>query len=1289
MEENTTIRIIKVLRELNISLERAVEFLKRNKIFIDQNPNAKINEYEYSLLKQQYESKTIPNSIKEIEQSIGIILIEKSEYYNEFHGLIFDNFYVLNENNEIIRLDIYNVKIQNISFLKSNRKISYLSLRNCDLKNIEPISLLRELKSLHLQTNDIGNYYVVKKLTFLKELSIADGTIVDFDFLPKQIEILTLKDCNIKDLNFLRGLKSLRYLDLSYNSITDISPLKEFENISDLDLSYNKIVSINGINKLNSFDFLYLNNNKIEDISILKDIQISSELHLGSNEIIDLTPLYYSFKKGEINFINAFDNPLIYPPQEVVIRGENEIVQWFDKIFENIEKCKQKIDNARQNGKIRLDIGMMGLTDLSLIPNLFEFENLEELILSNHYAEYKADGEYWEKIESDNDFYPNNILNLPNDIKKLKNLKKLIIGGDWKKGDRWNRWRIKDITPVFSLKKLELLNASNNKIERITVGNSVKLNNLKIIHLNNNKLNTFYTLTKFPNLEELYLSNNELTRVTNLESILSLKTIDLHRNNITSIRPLFNLLKNTKINISNSKWDKQTINIQENPLKEPNYETINTGKEAVIRYFESEWKKVINKEIKLILVGNSEVGKTTLVKYLDNEKDLDKVHEATHWMIEKDISSKHIIKKLNEKCNIRVFDFGGQDYYHDTHHIFFTGNTVYLLLWEKSTNNLKSRTLNQKVNGKERSIETQDYPVKYWLDSIKHFIKEKSNILQDSKVKYEYNSNLLLIQNKVSKAEEIESLNNLELKSESNFLFIYDFINIDILKDKRNLGHFDNLLSEIINEMEVVGSNILEYQDIIRKELNKYTGRQILNFNEFILYCNNVLPKNISADEAKDLCSYLKQLGLIFYLPNYSKIYLDKNWVLENIYKILDGLLVFNGEFDREYIEESIKLNSDNVLIDGLLDLMFEFKIIFHNPLNDKYIAPLYLPKEPSEGVSLFLLEKRISYRRFEYNGFIHKTIILDFFYEYGKKTISDEKKYYYWKDGLIIKDDLTSQILYIKFNNGNEHGNAFIDIFKLNNEDKKDKFVTEVIKFIKDINNKFFKLDSKDIEDKKINVEDYYEEMVTINNKDFVSLKLLNENEEKGKFVFSERKMIEKNTRDQTRKDINLVDYKQFLNNKNMVKKIFISYSKYDNDYKDEFVKHLVTLKDENLIDPFNCDEIDLGENSHEVIQRKLAECDYMVALVSVDYMNTNYIREFEIDKAQELGKKIIPIIIKPCDWETSKLGKYHATLRGTDISLDKVLFLKEIIKETTQIERAALWVKIIKEIRKKLLKK
>ncbi|WP_239023269.1 MULTISPECIES: translation initiation factor IF-2 [Flavobacterium] len=54
MSEERVIRINKVLRELNISLERAVDYLKDKGIAIDANPNAKISEGEFNILQSQF-----------------------------------------------------------------------------------------------------------------------------------------------------------------------------------------------------------------------------------------------------------------------------------------------------------------------------------------------------------------------------------------------------------------------------------------------------------------------------------------------------------------------------------------------------------------------------------------------------------------------------------------------------------------------------------------------------------------------------------------------------------------------------------------------------------------------------------------------------------------------------------------------------------------------------------------------------------------------------------------------------------------------------------------------------------------------------------------------------------------------------------------------------------------------------------------------------------------------------------------------------------------------------------
>jgi translation initiation factor IF-2 len=54
MSEERNIRINKVLRELNISLERAVDYLKDKGIAIESNPNAKISNNEFDILQSQF-----------------------------------------------------------------------------------------------------------------------------------------------------------------------------------------------------------------------------------------------------------------------------------------------------------------------------------------------------------------------------------------------------------------------------------------------------------------------------------------------------------------------------------------------------------------------------------------------------------------------------------------------------------------------------------------------------------------------------------------------------------------------------------------------------------------------------------------------------------------------------------------------------------------------------------------------------------------------------------------------------------------------------------------------------------------------------------------------------------------------------------------------------------------------------------------------------------------------------------------------------------------------------------
>lgn len=894
-------------------------------------------------------------------------------------------------------------------------------------------------------------------------------------------------------------------------------------------------------------------------------------------------------------------------------RTENDDLSLASLLIENCLKTKSKI----------LDIGNCGLRDLTIIPELFECTHIEVLILSNEWGSFE-NGK-WKKLTSKNKGRKNNIRFIPDSIAELSELKILVCGGDWNEYDdkEWNRWEISTFAPITKLKKLEYLNLSNNILSSLIGLN--KLTFLKTVYLNNNKISKVESLNDLVYLRELNLSNNKLKTVDFISRLVSIKTLDLHHNLIRDLRPIKDIIES--IGISNTKWETNILNISKNPLEQPPMEVVNLGKDAVLGLFKDIAKsgRYINKDIKVILVGNSEVGKSTLVKYLDTEVGLANNHLPTLWMDEKIIKSKYIITTIGEECFLHIFDFGGHDYFHDTHHLFYSTNTIYLLLWDSETNKLNFRkSLQRTKENIEVEIETQDYPIRYWLDSIKFYTKdvEADNFEFEIKREVTYSSPLLLIQNKVDDASKIVFQNSKSLKND--YSFMYDTINVSI-KPKRNLEHFDSLFLEMLNKMTIIGAVLPKFYEPIKNSIPSYNGKPVLTFKEFMEYCNRIPRVSIDEDQCRRLVKYLDQVGLLLRTNEDSegeKIYIDKKWVIENMHKVLEKLMDRKGEFKRDYVVRV--LGSDDSKVDDLLSMMHEFKIIFQHPYSDTYIAPLYLPKIPDGKVKLFLNEKQIPFRRFEFKGFIQKNVILSIFQKFGTLFSLDKDKdiFYYWKDGLVIKNPNTDEIIMIKFHLGNEEGNACIDIYELTKKDKP-LFREDVLKYIREVNQGY-----------------ELEEMVTLNGEDYISKELLEKNASIGKYIFSEKKMSDPKKTKEEEKLFKLKDYMEFIDNPVKKKKVVISYSKKDVAQIHTLKRYLRPLVDAELIEePWYCTSLNPGDDWDTKIKSKFQEADIIFFMISEYFYSTKYIIDHEITTAinrYDSGEsvKIVPIILEFYDW-------------------------------------------------------
>lgn len=1066
-------------------------------------------------------------------------------------------------------------------------------------------------------------------------------------------------------------------LNLDNCNLFSILFLSKFKQLESLSLQGNKIVSGYPLSSLTKLTYLNISNNDLNDISYLKGLSKLVYLNINGTKIFDLSPLYNHLKSHNIDLKMSDDVPIRYPDFRNYNYDQPEVVKWFDDIWNNA-KSKILINLLEQN-KV-LDLGNCGLTDLTFIPDLYKCTHLETLILSNEWSEYQDSG--WQRITSGNNGPSNNIFYIPDEILRLRNLKVIICGGDWKgrRGD-WNRWRLNSFAVFTKFKDLQYLNLSNNLISRgITL---TKMQELERLHINNNLISSITAGRKLPALEELYLSNNLIKNISFVNNLPNLQTLDLHSNMLEDLFHAKSLLK--RFELSDSKWKKGVLNLASNNLSVPNIDVILQGKDRINNYFaqyEAEQsvklKPFSNRDIKLVLVGNSNAGKSTLVNFLLTRNWDDKIL-STHWI---EIKKWEIsINKRNIK--VRIFDFGGQEYYHDTHYLFFTRQTAYLLLWDKEGNDFGEITVDHLYkDGSRKSTVVQNYPLTYWLDSIDYHTNRRTlsddelkiiqilderdrqinealkkgdditkSVVQSTKaIVNQLNlPNVLICQNKVDESINIDFLNQEKLKAKHPK--IYEMLATSI-KTGRGADHLVDILLEMISKIPVLEREYLGTWGIIKDviEQNANTYKKEMSIQEFTRFCNEIIKeipevkkahKDLSIsvlfnqNDTRSFAQYLTNIGLVLYFPEddnlKNKIFINQSIVLSTIYNILEGLNILKGVFNDNHILKALGKRKFDEECKNIINLMKHFKIVIPHPaLPETYIAPLYLPKEPSKSIKLFLGIFKKPVFRFMFEGFIHKHIILQFFQTFGDKVMKgadDNELYYFWRDGLIIKSSDKDDIVYVKFCNGNDKNKkTYIEVYSLNNTEG--SFLSEVI-----------------LELEKIIPSDV-KKAVTLNGEDFIPVEVIHVEERLNNWVFH-----------YNHKYYKLPDFKKYLKTPIKMKKIFISYSKADASYLTKLENHLSVLRRNGTISLWNCRQLLPGEKWDGKIKKELEEADIIIFMVSDDFLATDYIWDIEIKRAIERENldpdnvKVVPIIVRSCYWEESPLSVYNTAPKKAQV--------------------------------------
>jgi hypothetical protein len=111
---------------------------------------------------------------------------------------------------------------------------------------------------------------------------------------------------------------------------------------------------------------------------------------------------------------------------------------------------------------------------------------------------------------------------------------------------------------------------------------------------------------------------------------------------------------------------------------------------------------------------------------------------------------------------------------------------------------------------------------------------------------------------------------------------------------------------------------------------------------------------------------------------------------------------------------------------------------------------------------------------------------------------------------------------------------------------------------------------------------------------------------------------------------------------------RLFISYSHKDESLRVSLGDHLAALQREGLIEAWHDRKITAGQEWAGVIDANLGQADIILCLVSAGFLASPYCTDIELSLAlerHEAGEAcVIPVILKPADWEGTALGRLQA---------------------------------------------
>ncbi|MEH1930466.1 COR domain-containing protein [Nostoc sp.] len=638
------------------------------------------------------------------------------------------------------------------------------------------------------------------------------------------------------------------------------------------------------------------------------------------------------------------------------------------------EELLQIIEQAARDKVTELDLSGEGLTTLpreivqltnlqsldlsinrlsSLPPEIVQLTNLQSLYLTdNQLSSLAPEIVQLTNLQSLN-LSINRLSSLPPEIVQLTNLRTLYLFSN----------QLSSLPPeILQLTNLQSLDLSDNQLSSLPP-EILQLTNLQSLDLSDNQLSSLPPeIGQLTNLQSLALRSNQLSSLPlEIVQLTNLQSLALRSNQLSSLpREIRQLSKLKKLDICRNPVPIPPEILGSKKL----YEDPGDVNEILDFYFRVQDPAETEPfyEAKFLIIGEGGAGKTSLAKKIADETYKLQPEEKSTQGIE--VIQWHFTQPNGKDFRVNIWDFGGQEIYHQTHQFFLSKRSLYALVADTRKENT-------------------DF---YWWLKVVELLSDKSPVI--------------IIKNE--KQDRDCPVNERQLRGEFSNLKETLATNLDT---NRGLTEIKDAIQLYISRLDHVGTPLPKLWIRVRAALEN-DSRNYISFEEYSTICRG--NKLTDRKDMQRLSNYLHDLGVCLHFQDDSTlkhyVILKPEWGTTAVYKVLDNDNVKKklGCFTKDALKDIWKSGEYADMRDELLQLMMQFKLCYEIPGRPAtYIAPQLLSIEKADYI---WGDRNNLILRYTYD-FMPKGILTRFIVE-THPWIEQQKLV--WKTGVVLNKDQT-----------------------------------------------------------------------------------------------------------------------------------------------------------------------------------------------------------------------------------------------------------------------------------------